>query len=231
MSIHPGKVPDANPRDRLLEAAGEVFAERGFRGTTVREICKRAATNVATVNYYFGGKEKLYSAVLQYSLSAAMKKYPPDLGLTDKATAQEHLRAFVLSLVLRLLDKGRPAWHGRLMAREMAEPTFALDRLVDEVIRPLYGRLESIVGALLGRRASREEIRLCAQSIIGQCVHQGRARAVIARLYPEQRYSQNGVKALADHITRFSLGALRQFDREDQHGGQARSRRRKAVRR
>ncbi|MBI3607770.1 MAG: CerR family C-terminal domain-containing protein [Nitrospirae bacterium] len=224
MNTNPEQTSVTNPRRRLLEAAGEAFAERGFRGTTVREICERAGTNIATVNYYFGGKEKLYRSVLQYSLNATMTKYPPELGLTERATARERLQAFVLSLILRLLDEGRPSWHGRLMAREMAEPTSALNGLVDDVIRPLWGQLESIVGELLGRRAEPKEIRLCAQSIIGQCVHYGRAKAVIVRLYPEQRFDSDGLKGLADHIMKFSLGALRQFNREYQRRGRALSR-------
>ena len=215
MNINLERASNADPRHRLLEAAGEMFAERGFRGTTVREICRRAGTNIATVNYYFGSKEKLYSAVLQYSLIAAIKKYPPDLGLGENATPEDRLEAFVQSLMLRLLDEGRPAWHGKLMSREIVEPTFALDALVKEVIRPLSGRLQSIVGAVLGPRASQEEIRLCAESISGQCLHYRHARAVIARLYPEQKYSRDGLKRLGDHITRFSLAALKQFKKEN----------------
>jgi AcrR family transcriptional regulator len=67
-------------RQRLLEAAGAVFAERGFRATTVREICHRARANLAAVNYHFGDKERLYGAVLQYALRYALQKYPPTLG-------------------------------------------------------------------------------------------------------------------------------------------------------
>ena len=48
-----------NTRQRVLEAAGEVFAERGFRAATVREICQRAKANLAAVNYHFGDKERL----------------------------------------------------------------------------------------------------------------------------------------------------------------------------
>ena len=54
-----GKDKTPETRERLLEAAGEVFAERGFREATVRGICKRANANNAAVNYHFGEKEEL----------------------------------------------------------------------------------------------------------------------------------------------------------------------------
>jgi TetR/AcrR family transcriptional regulator, regulator of cefoperazone and chloramphenicol sensitivity len=111
-------------RQRLLEAAGEVFAERGFRAATVREICQRAKANLAAVNYHFGDKEHLYAAVLQYTFRYARQKYfHPTLGLSADATPEARLRAFICSFLFRLLDEGLPAWHGKLMAREMAEPT------------------------------------------------------------------------------------------------------------
>ncbi len=47
-------------RERIVDAAGELFAERGFDGTTVRDICQAADANVAAVNYYFGDKQRLY---------------------------------------------------------------------------------------------------------------------------------------------------------------------------
>src|SRR2546426_9063981 len=121
---HPGSNPTRmETRQRLLEAAGEVFAAQGFRTATVREICRRARANLAAVNYHFGDKERLYGAVLQYTLRYALQKYPPTLGLSVVATAEERLQAFIRSFLLRLLDDGLPAWHGKLMAHEIAEPT------------------------------------------------------------------------------------------------------------
>ena len=51
-------------RERIADAAGEIFAERGFDGTTVRDICQRAGANIAAVNYYFGDKQRLYLEAL-----------------------------------------------------------------------------------------------------------------------------------------------------------------------
>jgi AcrR family transcriptional regulator len=119
-------------RQRLLDAAGEVFAERGFRAATVRDICQRARANIAAVNYHFGDKERLYTAVLRYAFGCALEQYPPLLDLDGDASPEQRLRAFIRSFMLRCLGEGNPAWLGKLMAREMAEPTHALDILIQE---------------------------------------------------------------------------------------------------
>ncbi|HYA92208.1 MAG TPA: CerR family C-terminal domain-containing protein, partial [Thermodesulfobacteriota bacterium] len=115
--------PNPDCRERILEAAGEIFADCGFRGATVRRICERAKVNVAAINYYFGGKEKLYTEVLRHWHDFAIKKYPFLLGVGEDAPVEEQLRAFIRSFLFRLLDKGKPAWFGKLMTREMTEPT------------------------------------------------------------------------------------------------------------
>ena len=50
--------------ERLLHAAGEVFAERGFRAATVRQITERAGVNLAAINYHFHDKGELYARAL-----------------------------------------------------------------------------------------------------------------------------------------------------------------------
>lgn len=162
--------------DRILEAAGEVFAECGFRSTTVRKICERAEVNVAAVNYHFRSKEELYFDVLNYWHEFAIKKYPPLFGVSKNAPPEEQLRAFVRSLLFRLLDKGKPAWFGKLMAREMAEPTKAFDHMVKEAMGPLNKLLASIVEKIVETPVSEETIRLCCASIFGQCVYYYNAR-------------------------------------------------------
>src|SRR5687767_15714496 len=92
----------AQTRERLLEAAGQVFAEQGFRRATVRQICDRAKANVAAVNYHFGDKMGLYSAVIKHGLVVALEKYPPEMGLPPDATPAERLHVFVRSYLYRL---------------------------------------------------------------------------------------------------------------------------------
>ncbi|RJP68478.1 MAG: DUF1956 domain-containing protein [Candidatus Abyssobacteria bacterium SURF_17] len=200
-------------KGRLIEAAGEVFAHHGFRSATVREICSRAGANVAAVNYHFRDKEGLYVAVLEHSLQSATRKYPPDLGLRDQATPEEKLRTFIHSFLLRILGEGVPAWHGKLMAREIADPTDALGRVVQSSIRPLHMYLASILSDLLkeGKPAEGEErdvIFLCAMSIVGQCLQHFTGRRVIAALRPKS-FNPADIERIADHITRFSLAGIR----------------------
>jgi TetR/AcrR family transcriptional regulator, regulator of cefoperazone and chloramphenicol sensitivity len=200
-------------KTRLIEAAGEVFARRGFRAATVREICKLADAHVGAVNYHFRDKKGLYAAVLEYSHLLAIRKYPPDAGLKEGATAEEKLRAFIHSFLLRILADGFPAWHGKLMAQEIVDPTGAVDQMVEGSVRPLYGILAGIIRELLreekppdGEDSTRTF--LCASSIVGQCLHHYVARHIMALLRP-RGFDKTQIDLIVDHITKFSLGGIR----------------------
>ena len=201
-------------RRGLLAAAGEVFAEKGFAKATVRAICNRAGANVAAINYYFRDKEGLYREALKHWSEISRQKYPPDLGLGAKPTAEQRLGAFIRSFLFRILDKSRPGWHGKLLTREMVEPTGALDELVESAYRPMSERLRQIVRELGGGRLSQTEVRLCARSIMGQCLYYQHARLVIARLDPDETFEPADVERLAAHVTRFSLEAIKALARK-----------------
>src|SRR5262249_17574331 len=115
-------------RQRLLEAAAEVFADGGYRRATIAKICRRAGANIAAANYHFGDKQGLYAAVFE---SAQRRASTEDAtAMDDAAPAEDRLRAHVATFVGRLLDPRRPAWIARLLAHELIEPTQVLDRLV-----------------------------------------------------------------------------------------------------
>ncbi|MBK7877677.1 MAG: CerR family C-terminal domain-containing protein [Planctomycetes bacterium] len=209
---HPTPTPapsDADTRTRLLEVAGELFAEQGYRAATVRELCTRAGANGAAVHYHFGDKATLYRAVVEHAFRVAVTRFPPDLGVRPGASAEERLEAFVRSFLLRLLSDGVPAWLGKIMAREMIEPTDALEHIIGNTARPLFERLTGIVRELAGPDASVEHVMRCSQSVVGQCLFYRHCREMIRRGWPESEPTIEGLDELARHITRFSLAGIR----------------------
>ncbi len=201
----------AATRQRLLDAAGEVFAAHGFRAATVRDICSAAGANVAAINYHFGDKQRLYQAVFLYAHECAMAKHAPPHP-DRRATPEELLREFIGAFLRRVLDQGRPAWHGKLMSREMVEPTGVLDQLVEKGIKPQFALLSAIVRGLVGE-LPHERLRRCCASVVSQCLFYHHARPVIARLFPELVFDDAEIDALADHVTAFSLAGLRDVAR------------------
>ena len=98
-------------QQRLLEASGRVFAERGYRDATVRDICAAADVNLAAVNYYFGDKQRLYIEAVKSAHRAMVEKAPlPDWPA--ETPPSERLRMFIRTLLDRMLGQGR----GRLAA-------------------------------------------------------------------------------------------------------------------
>lgn len=195
-------------RQRLLEAAGQIFAEQGFRAATVRDICQRAGANIAAVNYHFGDKEGLYRAALTDSARHAFEKYPIGGGVAPDAPAPARLRAFIRGYLDRLLDEGRPAWHGVMIAREMVEPTAALEDLAREFVEPQAKRLRAIISEIVGKPPDDERVRRCAGSVVGQCIFYKHCKPMIQRIMPEEGYDPNRRDALAEHIYNFSIGGL-----------------------
>jgi hypothetical protein len=130
---------------------------------------------------------------------------PPAKAAVDP---RDELRAYIRELIGRVLDEGRPAWHAKLLAREMLEPTDVLDELVERSGRPRFDALQRIVRAVLGDGAAPDVVRRCAASIIGQCVFYRHSRPILSRLAPDLRFDAAEIARLAEHIAEFSLGGL-----------------------
>ncbi len=201
---------------RLLESAGQVFADKGFKNATVREICQKAGANVAAINYHFGDKEKLYTEVLRFAHQCAIAHHPPGAAGGEESSAEERLRGFISSFLRRMFDDGRPAWHAKLMSREIAEPTAALARLVKQDLCPLRDRLTLILRDIIGSNADDLLLQHCVMSIVGQCLSFFHGRPVIERLFPTQKYDAQGIGERAEYIYRFSLAALRRLSEENE---------------
>ena len=198
-------------RQRILDVAEQEFAEKGFDKATVRDICKRANANVSAINYHFKDKEGLYLAVLERMFKKAMARYPMEAALESGLKPEEKLREYVWGFLNRTLkNNGKPGQEKRttMIARELATPSPKLDVIVEKYIRQHKEVLWSILGELLGDAATPSTLRLCAISVVGQCMHIFYAREIDIRLNPQLAEQPVDLDELASHITEFSLAGI-----------------------
>jgi AcrR family transcriptional regulator len=201
----------SNPtREKLLEVAGRVFADRGYQVATIREICVRAGANVAAINYHFGDKLGLYTEVLHQSVQAAQIEAVRN-ALDQEAPPEDILRAVIRARLRGVWRRDLPDWHVRILAHELALPTPALRRLVNKVARPIYKRLLDLIGAMIGLPPNDDKTRLCANSVVGQILAYVLAGPLLAGVWPELKMTPEQVERIADHIADFSLSYLQGF--------------------
>ena len=191
----------------MLQAAGEVFAAQGFQAATVRDICARVDANVAAVNYHFGDKVGLYMEVLRRAITG-------DAELPLPSDPEEALRVFIRRMLSRSSLTDQTSLHFRIMAHEMAQPTPALAQVAAEVIAPKFQQVRRVLGAILSLDPAHPITVLCGHSLVGQVMHYANAKPVIAILSPELQQDPDRLDRVANHITNFTLHALRAISKE-----------------
>jgi AcrR family transcriptional regulator len=197
-------------RDKLLDVAGRIFADRGYRAATIRQICVAAGANVAAVNYHFGDKLGLYTEVVRQS--ARIAEFQAAQTVIDQnAPAEDVLRAVIRARLHSLFRGDRPDWNFRIMAHELAQPTPALRRLVNKAGQPLFHRLLELIGGMIGLPAEDENTRLCAISLLGQIMVYALAGPLVTAIWPEFEMTPEQVERIADHIADFSLSYIQNF--------------------
>lgn len=196
-------------KNKLLKAASEAFAEKGYRETTVAEICRRSGSNVAAVNYHFRGKDALYASVWRNAFEEALRVYPPDGGLSSRATPEKRLQALIFSLLHRIMDDGKLGYAGQILLQEMSNPTDAIRQVRRDAISPLRDHMRQIITELLGPKADEMQIGFCEMSIIHQCLAVGFRKGKLPPYITNEKPTPEIINGLVEHITLFSLAGIR----------------------
>jgi AcrR family transcriptional regulator len=208
-----GARPSAGTRERLLAAAGELFAERGFRGATMRAIAGRAGTNLAAANYHFGSKRELYREVA-FALFLGLESRLEERGLNlDEAAlarlpherVEELLRERVELLMRAILEP--PGVHGTLMLRELCDPTDALREITRRFIDPMRRAMVALVRCL-EPGLSADEAERCVRSIAGQVFFHRTHRPALLLMMGRRGYPRGFEREVAAHVVEFSLGGM-----------------------
>jgi AcrR family transcriptional regulator len=190
---------------RLLEAAGQEFAEKGYANATVRAICSRAGVNLAAVNYHFGDKEQLYTqAVLEAHRCGIAELSELDL---EGRSIEQQLQLFIERFLQHVFTDPTTSWHYQIIMHEIVHPSHACEVLVRERVRPRFAILTRIMRQLAPGADDKRLLALCF-SLVGQCLYYRIGRPIAERIVGPEVLASFDVEYLANHITQFTLAAL-----------------------
>jgi AcrR family transcriptional regulator len=196
---------------RILDAAEVLFAENGFSGTSARDITSSAGCNVASINYYFNGKDNLYKQVCKRRLNALrdfrinsindyMARSPEDISL--EGLLYNFSRAFLAPLI----DEATGSNVMKLMVREMLFPQLPANMVFDELILPMSTVLQQAIVKVCPN-INEQQALWSIFSLVGQLLHTMHIQGMMAN-QPDEKFSSFDVSSAVDHIVAFTVAGV-----------------------
>ncbi|OZI54157.1 TetR/AcrR family transcriptional regulator [Bordetella genomosp. 4] len=199
-------------RNRILQAAGALFAATGYAETTSKEIATQAQVDLASINYHFGSRSGLYQAVLVEAHHQLVNYADLQQIAGSTASPPQKLRIFIDLLVDRAI--GQPeGWHLHVLARELLAPSSHLQLLVQNVLQPKLAVVRQILSDITNIPPDDPALTRCLLSVAAPCLMLlVGARGIPGPLQEARQMSRD---AIVDHLCRFSLGGLRAIAAQD----------------
>ena len=199
-------------RERILDEAEKLFAEKGYHAVSVREITTEAACNLAAVNYHFGNKQNLYHEVFRSRWIPRARTlfgvFRESLASRKAPTQAEVVQALSEAFLRGPMTGEERQRHSQLMIRELSQPTEAFDIVVEEAVAPVMGTLtEQLKRSQPKRRVPQEEMTLNVLSIFAMTIYFNFSRPLVSRMTGCE-YDDAFTARLVRHITRFSLHGM-----------------------
>ena len=170
-------------REKLMGAATQLFAEKGFSGVSIRELAAAAGVNSSLISYHFGGKEGLYEAVVASQYERVIGRF--EKIATAPGTARDKIRMY--AEVIRLNHTVDQPFMARLIQGELSMPTACLEN----VIRKYTARMAQVVTGIIQEGMDKGEFRtdippiFAAVSLAGMCNFYFVLREITKAVLPE----------------------------------------------
>lgn len=200
---------DARTRARLVDAAGRVFAEQGYASALGKDIAALANTNPAAINYHFGGKDRLYYAVLQEAHRRLATVEQIRAIRASGKSPTETLKAVLSLPVSGIMATGRDSWHFRVVLREIAQPTAALEEMFTREMAPKLVEIVQIVAAVAELPPHHPAVRRCMMSLAAHIAFLFQNRFLIDKVLPDLAQDPNAAETMRDHIFEFCVAGIR----------------------
>ncbi|MGD0552720.1 MAG: TetR/AcrR family transcriptional regulator [Sedimentisphaerales bacterium] len=204
-------------RKRLLEAAEEMFAQKGFDGTTIRDITTKARRGLASVNYFFGDKRELYEELFRLRLREMNESRLNAIKtvMSDKAkpTLEKLLYAYAVDFLKPFADPQQSQRFMQLFFREMAEQRLPKNMFLDELAAPSIAAMEEAI-TVICPNINKHDVLMCILSLTGQLVHITQVKVLFEGAQGHSITSIN-IEESINHIVKFSAAGIRAYAKGD----------------
>lgn len=202
-------------RNRILDVAEALFCERGFEGVSVRELTAAAGCNLAAVNYYFGGKDKLYAEMFRRQFEMMIQR---NLGIIERVMAQPDvslevlLRAVMEPVIRRVIENETGGKVLRLLVREILNRRIDRQTLSADMKGRLFDRLGRAILQLVPE-IEPDKILLVVLSFDGALLH-----PFLFMDFYQESMPDLTVDDLLDHMVRFVAAGIRGYAKPNGEG-------------
>ncbi len=200
-------------KDILLETAGELFANAGLEGVSIRKIAQKAGANIAAIHYHFGSKDNLYLEVVRHVMHRVRCTLAGQY-LADRAAWQDKpssrakvICALVEERMVQFFPDPHPGWYGRLFMRMLLNPTPALGKLAEEIILPDFEQLTEVF-RLCKPGMSLAEARCWTDTLLGQLGHYVFSAQFVQYMPNQNRQDADFQNMISRHLSRLLLKGL-----------------------
>jgi AcrR family transcriptional regulator len=204
-------------RHRLLTAAEEMFAQKGFDGTAIRDITTKARRNPAAVNYFFGDKRELYEELFRLRLremnESRLNAIKTIMSDKSKLTLEKLLYAYSVDFLKPFADPQQSQRFMQLLFREMAEQRLPKNMFLDELAAPTLTAMEEAI-AIICPNINKEDALMSVLSLTGQLVHIMQVKVLFEGAQGHSIASINIDESIS-HIVKFSAAGIRAYAKGD----------------
>jgi AcrR family transcriptional regulator len=202
-------------RDRLLDAAEALFCEKGFEGVSVRELTATAGCNLAAVNYYFGGKEKLYTEMFRRQFAVMVNGHLETFQriLVDpNATLEGLFRAIIEPAIRRVSENEQGGKVMKLLIREIMSKRIDAESMCRDMKSKFFDELGRAILRFVPE-VPEDKILMITYSIDGVVLHPFLFMDFYDKMMPGF-----DVDELIDHMVRFVTAAICGYTNPDRLG-------------
>lgn len=190
---------DDNSKQRIINAATKLFAQQGFEGTSIRQICKEANANICMISYFWGGKQELYNGIIE-DLIAKQTEYAKSF-LNFKLEPSSLDKKSQINLLFEIIDKFIAFFYSKNISKDLI--IFLLKAQQNEEFAlnsPAFLYLRKVVGAIFNKEENDKETILKTLFIISQVNSPRIMRGFSLSLLGQDDFVQEDIKIIKDNV-------------------------------